>query len=56
VIDHGSAPSTVLAHGQDLGQAVVALGEGSEELLCKTVSIAGDVRQHGSSSGEKISL
>jgi hypothetical protein len=56
VIDHGPSPATVLAHGQEFGQSVVPLGQRREQLLRETIPIAGDVRQHGSSSGEKISL
>ena len=50
-IDHGPAPATVLRHGEDLGQAVVALGERGEQILGESIPIVNDVRQCAPSGG-----
>ena len=39
VVDHGPAPAAVLPHRQDLGQAVVAIGQRLEESLGEPVAI-----------------
>ena len=41
-----ASPSPVLAHGEDLGQSVVALREGREQLLREAVPVTGSVRRH----------
>ena len=41
VVDHGPPPPPVLAHGQHLGQSVVALGQRREERLGEPVGVLG---------------
>jgi hypothetical protein len=45
-IDHCPAPSAVLAHGENFGQAVVALRKRRKQPLRESVAIARDIGEH----------
>ena len=56
MVHHGPSPSPVLAHRKDLGQLVVTLREGREQLLREEVPVTGDSVSMRSSRSEMMSL